>query len=104
MAWIVLVISGLLETAWAAALHASQGFTRLWPSVIFGVTLALSMAGLAFALRTIPLGTGYAIWVSIGVVGTALIGMFFLGEGFSVPKALCLIAIVAGVVGLKVLH
>ncbi|MBQ1081190.1 MULTISPECIES: multidrug efflux SMR transporter [unclassified Nocardiopsis] len=104
MAWIVLVISGLLETAWAAALHASQGFTRLWPSVIFGVTLALSMAGLAFALRTIPLGTGYAVWVSIGVVGTALIGMFFLGEGFSVPKALCLIAIVAGVVGLKVLH
>ncbi|MFE1170078.1 DMT family transporter [Nocardiopsis sp. NPDC058789] len=104
MAWVVLVISGLLETAWAAALHSSQGFTRLWPSVIFGVTLALSMAGLAFALRTIPLGTGYAVWVSIGVVGTALIGMFVLGEGFSVPKALCLLAIVAGVVGLKVLH
>ncbi|WP_017585543.1 DMT family transporter [Nocardiopsis ganjiahuensis] len=103
MAWIVLVISGLLETVWAAALHSSQGFTRLWPSVTFGVTLALSMAGLAYALRTIPLGTGYAVWVSIGVVGTALIGMFFLGEGFSVPKALCLIAIVAGVVGLKVL-
>ncbi|MEU3020801.1 MULTISPECIES: multidrug efflux SMR transporter [unclassified Nocardiopsis] len=104
MAWIVLVISGLLETAWAAALNASQGFTRLWPTVTFGVTLALSMAGLAYALRTIPLGTGYAVWVSIGVVGTALIGMFVLGEGFSVPKALCLIAIVAGVVGLKVLH
>lgn len=103
MAWIVLVVSGLLETAWAAALHASQGFTRLWPTVTFGVTLALSMAGLAYALRTIPLGTGYAVWVSVGVVGTALIGMFFLGEGFSVPKALCLIAIVAGVVGLKVL-
>lgn len=103
MAWVVLVISGLLETAWAAALHASQGFTRFWPTVTFGVTLTLSMAGLAYALRTIPLGTGYAIWVSIGVVGTALIGMFFLGEGFSVPKALCLIAIVAGVVGLKVL-
>ncbi|MGW5875421.1 DMT family transporter [Nocardiopsis terrae] len=103
MAWIVLVVSGLLETAWAAALHASQGFTRLWPSVTFLVALALSMAGLAYALRTIPLGTGYAVWVSVGVVGTALVGMFFLGEGFSVPKALCLIAIVAGVVGLKVL-
>jgi len=104
MAWVVLVISGLLETAWAAALHASQGFTRLWPTVAFGVTLALSMAGLAFALRTIPLGTGYAVWVSIGVVGTALIGMFLLGEGFSVLKGLCLVLIVAGVVGLKVLH
>ncbi|GAB3702117.1 DMT family transporter [Nocardiopsis oceani] len=103
MAWLVLVISGLLETAWAAALNASQGFSRFWPSVAFVVTLALSMGGLAYALRTIPLGTGYAIWVSIGVVGTALIGMFFLGEGFSVPKALCLIMIVAGVVGLKVL-
>jgi quaternary ammonium compound-resistance protein SugE len=103
MAWIVLVVSGLLETAWAAALHASQGFTRLWPTVAFGVALALSMAGLAYALRTIPLGTGYAVWVSVGVVGTALVGVFFLGEGFSVPKALCLIAIVAGVVGLKVL-
>ncbi|MFB8764374.1 DMT family transporter [Nocardiopsis alba] len=104
MAWLVLVISGLLETAWAAALNASQGFTRLWPSVTFVVTLALSMAGLAYALRTIPLGTGYAVWVSIGVVGTALIGSFFLGEGFSPPKALCLIAIVAGVIGLKLLH
>ncbi|MFD3688682.1 DMT family transporter [Nocardiopsis sp. NPDC058631] len=104
MAWVVLVISGLLETAWAAALHASQGFTRLWPTVAFGVTLTLSMAGLAYALRTIPLGTGYAVWVSIGVVGTALIGMFVLGEGFSALKALCLILIVAGVVGLKALH
>lgn len=103
MAWIVLVVSGLLETAWAAALNASQGFTRFWPSVAFVGTLVLSMAGLAYALRTIPLGTGYAVWVSIGVVGTALVGVFFLGEGFSLPKALCLIAIVAGVVGLKVL-
>ncbi|MBR8742647.1 multidrug efflux SMR transporter [Nocardiopsis sp. MG754419] len=103
MAWLVLVISGLLETAWAAALTASQGFSRLWPSVTFVVTLTLSMAGLAYALRTIPLGTGYAVWVSIGVVGTALVGALFLGEGFSLPKALCLIAIVAGVVGLKVL-
>ena len=102
MAWFVLVISGLLETAWAAALNASQGFSRLWPSVTFVVTLVLSMAGLAYALRTIPLGTGYAVWVSVGVIGTALIGAFFLGEGFSVPKALCLVAIGSGVVGLKV--
>lgn len=104
MAWVVLVVSGFLETAWAIALSASQGFTRLWPSVTFGVTLALSMAGLAYALRTIPVGTGYAVWVAVGAVGTALVGMFFLGEGFSVPKALCLVLIVSGVVGLKLLH
>jgi quaternary ammonium compound-resistance protein SugE len=104
MAWIVLVVSGFLETAWATALSASQGFTRLWPSVIFGVTLFLSMAGLAYALRTIPVGTGYAVWVAIGAVGTALVGMFFLGEGFSWPKAMCLVLIVSGVVGLKLLH
>ncbi|WP_160050038.1 multidrug efflux SMR transporter [Nocardiopsis sp. FR4] len=104
MAWIVLVVSGLLETAWATALNASQGFSRLWPSVAFGVTLVLSMAGLAYALRTIPVGTGYAVWVAIGAVGTSLVGMFVLGEGFSVPKALCLVLIVAGVVGLKLLH
>ncbi|MBE3001157.1 multidrug efflux SMR transporter [Nocardiopsis sp. HNM0947] len=103
MAWIVLVISGLLEVAWAAALNASQGFSRLWPSVTFFVTLALSMGGLAYALRTIPLGTGYAIWVSIGVIGTALIGMFILGEGFSLPKMLCVVLIVSGVAGLKLL-
>ncbi|MBB6118143.1 DMT family transporter [Nocardiopsis algeriensis] len=104
MAWLVLVLSGLLETAWATALSASRGFSRLWPTVIFGVTLVLSMGGLAYALRTIPVGTGYAVWVSIGAVGTALVGMFFLGEGFSVLKALCLLLIVAGVVGLKLLH
>ncbi|MDE3720695.1 multidrug efflux SMR transporter [Nocardiopsis sp. N85] len=104
MAWLVLVISGLLETAWATALSASKGFTRPWPTVAFGVTLVASMAGLAYALRTIPVGTGYAVWVAIGAVGTALVGMFFLGEGFSVPKALCLLLIVAGVVGLKLLH
>ncbi|MEU0491026.1 multidrug efflux SMR transporter [Nocardiopsis sp. NPDC006139] len=104
MAWIVLIVSGLLETAWAISLSASKGFTRLWPTVSFGVTLVASMGGLAYALRTIPVGTGYAVWVAIGAVGTALVGMFFLGEGFSLPKALCLLLIVSGVIGLKLLH
>ncbi|RKS05757.1 quaternary ammonium compound-resistance protein SugE [Nocardiopsis sp. Huas11] len=104
MAWLVLIISGLLETVWAVALDATRGFTRLWPSVIFAVSLVLSMGGLAYALRTIPVGTGYAVWVGIGVVGTALVGMFFLGEGFSVPKLLCLLLVVGGLVGLKLLH
>ncbi|MBQ1073727.1 ligand-binding protein SH3 [Micromonospora sp. C31] len=104
MAWIVLVISGLLETAWAIALDRSAGFTRLVPSLVFGVTLVLSMAGLAYALREIPVGTGYAVWVGIGAVGTALVGMLALNEPASLPRIACLLLVVAGVVGLKVFH
>ncbi|MER7415594.1 SMR family transporter [Micromonospora peucetia] len=104
MAWIVLVISGLLETAWAIALERSAGFSRLVPSLVFVVTLVLSMAGLAYALREIPVGTGYAVWVGIGVVGTALVGMVALNEPASLPRIACLLLVVAGVVGLKVFH
>ncbi|WP_151524987.1 DMT family transporter [Serinicoccus kebangsaanensis] len=101
MSWIVLVLSGVLESVWAAALTATEGFTRLWPSVVFGVALAFSMAGLGWALRTIPLGTGYAVWVGIGVVGTALWGIVALGEPVTVARIVCLVAIVGGIVGLK---
>ncbi len=104
MAWIALVVSGVLETVWAAALSQSRGFTRLVPSVVFGGALVLSMVGLAIALRTIPVGTGYAVWVGIGAVGTAAYGMAVLGEPATVARLLCLVAIVAGVVGLKFLH
>ncbi len=104
MAWIVLVLSGLLETAWAIALDRSAGFSRPLPSVVFAITLVLSMAGLAYALREIPVGTGYAVWVGIGVTGTALVGMFALGESASLPRILCLVLVVAGVIGLKVYH
>jgi quaternary ammonium compound-resistance protein SugE len=104
VAWIVLVVSGVLETVWAAALSRSAGFTRLVPSVVFGVALVLSMAGLAYALRTIPVGTGYAVWVGIGAVGAATYGMAVLGETVSAARILCLVLIVAGVLGLKLLH
>ncbi len=104
MAWLVLVLSGVLESVWAAALARSSGFTRLVPTVVFAVALLLSMAGLSFALRTLPLGTGYAVWVAIGAVGTALYGMVALGESASVSRLLCLRAIVVGVVGLKLVH
>ncbi|HEY0641126.1 MAG TPA: SMR family transporter [Pseudonocardiaceae bacterium] len=104
MAWIVLVISGMLETVWAAALAQSRGFGRPVPSVVFGVALVLSMAGLAYALRTLPVGTGYAIWVGIGAVGTAGYGMVALDEPATAARLLCLTAIVAGVVGLKLVH
>ncbi|MGR6317945.1 SMR family transporter [Micromonospora soli] len=104
MAWLVLVLSGLLETAWAIALDRSAGFTRPLPSAVFAVSLVASMAGLAYALRDIPVGTGYAVWVGIGAVGTALVGMLALGESASLPRIACLLLVVAGVVGLKLFH
>ncbi|MCP2167460.1 DMT family transporter [Goodfellowiella coeruleoviolacea] len=104
MGWIVLVLSGLLETVWAAALDAARGFTRLGASVLFVVALTGSMIGLAYAMRTIPLGTAYAVWVGIGAVGTAAYGMVFLGESVTAARLVCLTLIVAGVVGMKVLH
>ncbi|WP_200209045.1 DMT family transporter [Micromonospora coerulea] len=104
MAWIVLVLSGLLETAWAIALDRSNGFSRPLPTAVFAVTLVLSMAGLAYALRDIPVGTGYAVWVGIGAVGTAVVGMLALNEPASLPRIACLALVVAGVVGLKLFH
>ncbi|GAA2435474.1 DMT family transporter [Streptomyces macrosporus] len=104
MAWFVLVVSGILEAVWAAALSASRGLTRLGPSLLFVVTLALSMGGLAYAMREIPIGTGYAVWVGIGATGAALYGMVALGDPVSVGRVVCLLLIVAGVVGLKLLH
>jgi quaternary ammonium compound-resistance protein SugE len=104
MAWVVLIISGLLETVWAIALDRSAGFTRLRPTGIFAVALVLSMVGLGYALRSIPVGTGYAVWVGIGAVGTAVVGMAMLGESASLPRLLCLLLVVCGVVGLKVFH
>lgn len=104
MAWVVLILSGLLETAWAIALDRSANFTRLIPSLVFLVTMVLSMVGLSWALREIPVGTGYAVWVGIGAVGTALVGMLALGEPASLPRILCLLLVVAGVVGLRIFN
>ena len=104
MAWLVLVLSGVLETVWVFALDRSSGFSRPIPSAVFLVTLVLSMAGLAYALRSVPIGTGYAAWVGVGAVGTALTGMIALGEPANLPRLLSLLLVVAGVVGLKVFH
>ena len=104
MAWLVLVLSGLLEAVWASALAQSRGLSRLGPSILFGVAVTLSMIGLGYALRTLPVGTGYAVWVGIGAVGTALYGMVALEESASLARLLCLAAIVSGVVGLKLAH
>lgn len=104
MAWVLLVVSGVLETVWASALAESDGFRKPIPTVIFGVAVVLSMGGLALALRSIPVGTGYAVWVGIGAVGTAVYGMAVLGEPVSAARLVCLVLIVAGVAGLKLLH
>jgi quaternary ammonium compound-resistance protein SugE len=104
MAWLVLVASGLLETVWAVALDRSAGFTRPIPIVVFVAGLVLSMLGLGVALRSIPVGTAYAVWVGIGGAGTALVGMLALGEHAGLPRLLSLLLVVAGVVGLKVFH
>ncbi|MFJ4675314.1 DMT family transporter [Kitasatospora sp. NPDC088783] len=104
MAWVVLIVAGVLETVWAVALEASKGFSRLVPGTVFVVALALSMGGLAYAMRSIPLGTGYAVWVGIGALGTAVYGMVALGDAVSAARITCLVLILSGVVGLKALH
>lgn len=103
MAWIVLIISGLFEAVWAIALDKSAGFTKLWPSLAFCVALAISMGGLAWAMRSLPLGTSYAVWVGVGASAT-LIYSFVAGlEPVSVVKILFLLMIVGGIIGLKVI-
>lgn len=101
MAWLVLVFSGVLETVWAVALARSGGLTRPLPVVVFVTALAASMAGLGYALREIPVGTGYAVWVGIGAAGTALVGMLAFGEPANLPRLFSLLMVVAGIVGLK---
>ena len=104
MSWTVLVLSGALEAVWATALGKSEGFSRLGPSVIFVGALSLSMAGLAYAMRDLPVGTTYAVWVGIGAVLTVTYAMAFGDEQISAIKLLFLIGIVGCIVGLKLAH
>lgn len=101
MAWVILVVSGVLEAVWATALGRSEGFTRLWPSVVFGIALVVSMAGLAYAMRDLPVGTAYAVWVGIGASLTVVYAMVTGAEPISVAKIVFLLMIIGGVVGLK---
>jgi len=104
MSWLVLVISGVLEAVWATALGRSDGLTRLVPTATFAVALVVSMAGLAWAMRTLPVGTSYAVWVGIGAALTAGYAMATGAEPVSVLRMLLLLGIVACVVGLKLTH
>lgn len=101
MAWLILVVSGALEAVWATALGRSDGFSRLAPTVVFGVALLASMAGLAHAMRTLPPGTSYAVWVGIGAALTAGYAMATGAEAASPAKALLIAGVVGCVVGLK---
>lgn len=104
MSWIILVISGVLEAVWATALGRSEGLSRLAPSITFAVALVLSMGGLAWAMRELPVGTAYAVWVGIGAVGTVGWAMATGQEPASAVRLLLVGLIVAGVVGLKLTH
>ncbi len=101
MAWLVLVVSGLFEAAWATALGKSEGLSKLGPTLVFLVTVVISMLGLGFAMRTLPTGTAYAIWVGIGASVTVLFAMATGAEPFHVVRLLLVLGIVACVVGLK---
>jgi len=101
VAWVVLIISGFLEAGWALSLKASDGLSKLWPSVSFVVLLVASMAGLTYALRTLPVGPAYAVWVGIGAVLTAVIGIFAFKDPVNVMTIGSIVLIIAGVVGLQ---
>jgi len=104
MAWVVLVVSGVLEAVWAVALGRSEGFSRLAPSLVFLAALAASMGGLAYAMRTLPIGTAYAVWVGIGASLTVAFGMLTGEEPVTVVKVLLLCGLVGCIVGLKLAH
>lgn len=102
MYWIILLIAGLLECIWAIGLKYTEGFTKLWPSFIAGSAMLASVFLLSISMKSIPIGTAYAIWTGIGAAGVVLIGMLFLGEPREIARIICICLIVFGVIGLKV--
>jgi quaternary ammonium compound-resistance protein SugE len=101
MMWIVVLIAGVLEVIWAVGLRYTEGFTRLWPSVATLLVMGLSFFLLSLAMRSLPAGTVYAVWVGIGAVGTAVVGIVLLGEPASLARILSILLIVIGIMGLK---
>jgi quaternary ammonium compound-resistance protein SugE len=103
MAWVVLFFAGLLEIGWAVGLKFTEGFTRPLPSILTALCMIASLGLLGLALRSLPLGTAYAVWTGIGTVGTAMVGILWLGESASAGRLACIALIVAGIAGLKML-
>ena len=102
MAWVILVVAGLLEIGWALGLKYADGFTRLWPSVATVSAMAISITLLGVAMRTLPLGTAYAIWTGIGIAGTVMVGILLFGEPASFVRLFSVFLIVLGIIGLTV--
>jgi quaternary ammonium compound-resistance protein SugE len=103
MAWVLLLAAGLFEVGWAVGLKFTDGFTRLWPSLGTGLSMIVSLGLLGLALRSLPLGTAYAVWTGVGTVGTVLLGIALFGEPTSAVRLGCIALIVAGIAGLKFL-
>lgn len=101
MAWIALVIAGLLEVGWATAMKLSDGFSRLGPSIATIVLMILSFGMLSYSMRSLPLGTAYTVWTGIGAIGSVLVGIVVMGESKDPVRLLCLLLILSGIVGLK---
>lgn len=104
MAWIILVLSGAFESVWAIALSKSEGFSRLWPSVTFFVAVAISMGGLAWAMKSLPVGTAYAVWVGVGASITIIYSFATNQEAVTTLKLVFLLMIIAGIIGLRVVN
>lgn len=102
MAWVYLIIAALFECGWAIGLKYTDGFTKLWPSLLTIIAMIISFELLSLAMKTIPVGTAYAIWTGIGVVGVSILGMVLFGESRDIARIFCIVLIVAGVIGLKV--
>lgn len=103
MAWIILFLAGLFEIGWAVGLKYTDGFTKLWPSVGTLASMGISVALLAMALRTLPLGTGYAVWTGIGTIGTVIFGIIVFQEPANALRLACIAMIVGGIIGLKLI-
>jgi quaternary ammonium compound-resistance protein SugE len=101
MSWLVLVLAGLFEIGWAIGLKYTDGFTKLWPTLGTVASMAISLGLLGIAMKSLPVGTAYAVWVGVGAVGTAILGMVLLGEPANAGRMLSLALIVAGIIGLK---
>ena len=101
MSWLYLVVAGLFETVWAVSLKYTFGFTRLWPTVVTATAMAASLYFLSLALRSLPLGTAYAVWTGIGAVGAAILGMILFGESHAPLRIVSIMLIVAGMAGLR---
>lgn len=101
MAWVILVIAGLFEVGWAIGLKYTEGFTRLWPTVGTVLAMIISLWLLGIAMKSLPVGTAYAIWVGVGAVGTVILGIVLLGEPANAGRLISVVLIIAGIVGLK---